>query len=137
MNSFRKVLFRNHLGTVLLVALVFTLMSGLIITSIDPNIDSIWQGIWWAWVTVATVGYGDIVPQTVAGKVFAAVVILFGVVFFALMTAGFSAYFISRGEVEIEEEELEEISKLSDIEERIVTMEKTLQRIEGKLNKTS
>ena len=131
----RKVLARNYLGTVLLVALAFTLISGLLIAGIDPSIENVWQGIWWAWVTVATVGYGDIVPQSVAGKVFGAVVILFGVGFFSLLTASFSAYFVSRGEVEIEEEEVEEINQLKDIENRIDAMEKTLQRIEERLKK--
>ena len=130
----RKVLARNYLGTTLLVALAFTLMSGLLIAGIDPNIENVWQGIWWAWVTISTVGYGDTVPLSVAGKVFGAVVILFGVGFVSLMTAGFSAYFISRGEVEIEEEEVEEIYRLKDIERRIEAMEQTLQRIEARLN---
>jgi voltage-gated potassium channel len=132
--TIHTVLTRNHLGTVLLVALSFTLMSGLIIAGIDPSIENVWQGIWWAWVTVATVGYGDIVPQSAAGKVFGALVILFGVAFFSLLTASFSAYFISRGEVEIEEEEVEEITKLKHIEKRIEVMEKTLKRIEHRLN---
>lgn len=130
----RKVLSRNHLGTTLLVALAFTLMSGLLIAGIDPGIEDVWEGIWWAWVTVATVGYGDVVPESVAGKVFGAVVILFGVGFFSLLTASFSAYFISRGEVEIEEDEVEEIYRLKDIERRLETMEKALQRIEQRLN---
>jgi voltage-gated potassium channel len=118
----------------LLVALAFTLMSGLLIAGIDPSIENVWQGIWWAWVTVATIGYGDIVPQSAAGKVFGAVVILFGIGFFSLLTASFSAYFISRGEIEIEEEEEEEIYRLKDIERRIETMEQTLQRIESRLS---
>ena len=130
----RKVLARNYLGSVLLVALAFTLMSGLLIAGIDPSIENVWQGIWWAWVTVATVGYGDIVPQSTAGKVFGAVVILFGVGFFSLLTASFSAYFVSRGEVEIEAEEVEEINQLKNIENRIDAMEKTLKRIEHRLN---
>ena len=130
----RKVLARNHLGTTLLVALAFTLMSGLLIAGIDPSIENVWEGIWWAWVTVATVGYGDIVPESAAGKVFGAVVILFGVGFFSLLTASFSAYFVSRGEVEIEEEEVEEIYRLKDIERRIEAMEQTLQRIEARLD---
>ena len=130
----RKILSRNHLGTTLMVALAFTLMSGLLIAGIDPAIEDVWQGIWWAWVTVATVGYGDIVPLSTAGKVFGAVVILFGVGFFSLLTASFSAYFISRGEIEIEEEEVEEIYRLKDIEKRMKKMEQTLQRIEVRLN---
>jgi voltage-gated potassium channel len=129
----RKILTRNYLGTTLLVALVFTLMSGLLIAGIDPGIENIWEGLWWAWVTVATVGYGDIVPQSVAGKVFGGVVILFGVGFFSLLTASFSAYFVSRGEIEIEEEEAEEIYRLKDIVNRIDAMEQTLQRIEKRL----
>ena len=132
--TMRKVLVRNHLGTTLLIALAFTLMSGLLIAGIDPTIENVWQGIWWAWVTVATIGYGDIVPQSAAGKVFGAVVILFGVGFFSLLTASFSAYFISRGEIEIEEEEIEEIYRLRDIERRIESMEQTMQRIEDRLN---
>jgi voltage-gated potassium channel len=131
----RKILTRNHLGTTLLVALTFTLMSGVLIAGIDPTIETIWQGIWWAWVTVATVGYGDVVPQSTAGKAFGAIVILFGLGFFSLLTASFSAYFVSRGEIEIEEEEAEEIYRLKDIVKRIETMEQTLQRIESRLNK--
>jgi voltage-gated potassium channel len=132
--SVRKILAQNHLGTVLLLALAFTLMSGLLIAGIDPGIEDIWQGIWWAWVTVATVGYGDTVPLGTAGKVFGAIVILFGVGFFSLLTASFSAYFVSRGEIEIEEEEAEEIYRLKDIVKRIEAMEQTLQRIESRLN---
>ncbi len=132
--TMRKILTRNHLGTTLIVALAFTLMSGFLIAGIDPTIETVWQGIWWAWVTVSTVGYGDTVPQSAAGKVFGAVVILFGVGFFSLLTASFSAYFVSRGEIEIEEEEVEEIYRLKDIEERIEAMEQTLQRIEDRLN---
>ena len=132
--TIRKVLARNYLGTVLMVALAFTLISGLLMAGIDPAIENVWQGIWWAWVTVATVGYGDMVPESTAGRVFGAIVILFGVGFFSLLTASFSAYFVSRGEVEIEEEEIEEINKLRDIEDRIAAMEKTLKRIERRLN---
>jgi voltage-gated potassium channel len=132
--SIRNVLSRNYLGSVLLSALAFTLMSGLLMAGIDPNIDSIWHGMWWSWVTVSTVGYGDTVPVSTAGKIFGAVVILFGVGFFSLLTASFSAYFVSRGEVEIEEEEEEEISQLTEIKQRIEVMEKTLKRIERKLS---
>ena len=130
----RRVLSRNHLGTTLLVALAFTLMAGLLSAGIDPNIEDVWEGLWWAWVTVATVGYGDTVPTSGAGKLFGALVILFGVGFFSLLTASFSAYFVSRGEIEIEEEEAEEIYRLKDLEKRMERIEATLQRIETQLD---
>ena len=78
------------------------MLTGTLFSGMDPSIEDIWQGIWWTWVTVATAGYGDVVPQSAAGKVCGAIVIMFGAGFFSLLTASFSAYFISRGEVEIE-----------------------------------
>jgi voltage-gated potassium channel len=54
---------------------------------------SIPRTLWWAVVTLATIGYGDMVPQTVAGKMLTAVIALAGVALFALpagiITAGF------------------------------------------------
>lgn len=54
---------------------------------------SIPRTLWWSVVTLATIGYGDMVPITVAGKVLTGVIALAGVAFFALpagiITAGF------------------------------------------------
>lgn len=133
--TLRRVLSRNHLGTTLLVAFAFTLAAGLLIAGIDPSIEDVWEGLWWAWVTVSTVGYGDTVPESTAGKIFGAIVILFGVGFFSLLTASFSAYFVSRGEIEIEEEEAEEIYRLKDLEKRMERIETSLKRIEAHLGK--
>ena len=44
-------------------------------------------GVWWAIVTLATVGYGDVVPHTAWGRVLGAVVILIGVTFLSFLTA--------------------------------------------------
>lgn len=45
---------------------------------------SIPQSLWWAVVTLTTVGYGDVVPQTVIGRMLGSVVMLFGLAMFAL-----------------------------------------------------
>ncbi len=55
--------------------------------------SSIPATLWWAVVTVTSVGYGDMIPITVTGKVLTGVITLFGLAFFALpagiITAGF------------------------------------------------
>jgi voltage-gated potassium channel len=56
--------------------------------------SSIPASMWWAIVTLTTVGYGDIYPITAAGQVAGAVVALLGIGFFALPTAMLGAGFV-------------------------------------------
>ena len=62
---------------------------------LDPeDFDSIWVGLWWAVQTVTTVGYGDTVPHNVWGRFVAAVVMIVGIGFIAVVTAAITAAFI-------------------------------------------
>lgn len=135
-DTVQQILARNNLGTTLLVAFVFIIFSGIFIAGIDPAIDTLWEGIWWAWVTVTTVGYGDIVPSSVAGKLFGAVLILLGIGLFSLLTANFSAFFINKEEKISFEAEDRELSKMTRrIELRLAAIEKRMDSIHRQLEK--
>jgi voltage-gated potassium channel Kch len=58
------------------------------------------RSLWWAVQTVTTVGYGDVTPQTVAGRIIAAVVMLQGVAFLAVVTATITSAFVARAQRE-------------------------------------
>lgn len=74
-----------------------TLIAGLLMTVIDrENFPSIGLGLWWAVQTVTTVGYGDAVPLTVAGRFVAAVVMLLGIGFVTVITASITGAFVAR-----------------------------------------
>jgi voltage-gated potassium channel len=66
----------------------------------DPsgNFNSIPKTIWWAIITLTTVGYGDVVPATALGKVLASVIALTGVAFIALPAGILGAGFIEEFE---------------------------------------
>lgn len=70
------------------------------------NINSFGNALWWAVVTVMTVGYGDHFPVTVAGRFVAAGLMIGGVALFGVVTASFAAWFIDRVR-DAEEEEAE------------------------------
>lgn len=54
------------------------------------------DALWWAIVTVTTVGYGDIVPTTGLGRLIAGIVMLGGIGFLGGVTGMISTYFLNR-----------------------------------------
>jgi len=76
---------------------------------------------------MATVGYGDVVPHTGAGRLFASLVVLFGVVLISLLTANLAAFFIGSDVEKIEHEERESDRLLQDIAARLERVERMLE----------
>ena len=57
---------------------------------INNSIHSFIDAVWWAFATETTVGYGDIIPVTTAGKVLGILLMLMGTALFAMYTALFA-----------------------------------------------
>jgi voltage-gated potassium channel len=54
------------------------------------------QGLWWAAVTITTVGYGDVVPQTLGGRLVGVSLMVSGLVIISLLTATLASVFVER-----------------------------------------
>jgi voltage-gated potassium channel len=65
----------------------------------EPGKDY-FDGVYWAVSTVTTVGYGDELPTTTQAKVFAMVLMIVGIGYFAVITGAIAERFIERGEEE-------------------------------------
>jgi voltage-gated potassium channel len=62
---------------------------------VQPEVfASIPHAMWWALVTLATVGYGDVYPVTAIGRLLSGIVVIVGIVIFALPTAIFASGFV-------------------------------------------
>ncbi len=61
----------------------------------DSTISNLADGIWWAFVTCTTVGYGDEFPVTTTGRVIAVLLMLAGISGLSVITANIAAYFVS------------------------------------------
>ena len=73
---------------------------------LDPRVLTLSDGLWLAFTTAATVGYGDMVPSTHASRAFAVVVVLLGLAVLSLVTASVAALFV-RKDVHDEERQIE------------------------------
>ncbi|MBU3070550.1 potassium channel family protein [Aestuariicella sp. G3-2] len=95
-SSLARLLTRNALLPTFLGSAIVVVMAGFVISEIDTAIDDAGDGIWWAWVTITTVGYGDIVPTSTVGRIFAGLLMLIGLGLVSLLTANIAAFIIER-----------------------------------------
>jgi voltage-gated potassium channel Kch len=111
------------------VSTSLTIAAGVLMTFADHNsFPSIGSGLWWAVQTVTTVGYGDHVPATVAGRLVAALVMLVGIGFLTVITAAITSTFVSRSR-----REQTPSSAITPMEEQLRQIAARLERIEAAL----
>ena len=90
---------KNELSFTLFLSVLTVLFSASDIYYLEneaqpDKFSSITESIWWATVSLATVGYGDVYPVTVGGKIFASLISLVGIGVVAIPTGVISAAFV-------------------------------------------
>ena len=65
---------------------------------LEPSVHSYGEGLWLAFTSGATVGYGDIVPTTSASRFFAVIMVLIGYAIMSMVTASIAAFFVGEDE---------------------------------------
>ena len=98
-NSFlRSPLSVRRAMTVIVTATVVSVLAGGVLISVVDNEEfpSVGTGLWWALQTVTTVGYGDVVPHQVLGRIVGAVIMLESIAFVAIVTAAITSNFVER-----------------------------------------
>jgi voltage-gated potassium channel len=121
---------RVIVGTTAVVVVVSSVLMWLLDHKEYPNLG---RALWWAMQTIPTVGYGDVTPKDVVGRIIATFVMLWGIAFLSILTAVITSTFVARAAREHEKELLDAedpLSKLDQIAAR-------LDRIEALLSKSS
>jgi voltage-gated potassium channel len=123
-------------GAAIVIATVSTVMTvgaGTVMTVLDhENYPSVGSGLWWAVQTVTTVGYGDNVPMTLAGRLVAALVMLLGIGLLTVITAAITSTFVSRSRREQAPADAE-----TALAEQFRQLDSRLERIEAALGRSS
>jgi len=126
--GFRVLFTRRGAPMLLGIAVLTILVLGALFYWLDPRIHTFADGLWLAFITGATVGYGDVVPTTGATRLLAVLTVLVGVAMMTVFTAHVVTFFVG-GEDARMREALQrdivvlrgEIEKLLDAEELRLT----------------
>ena len=117
---------QTTLGYILLLAVAAAVLFGFAVFVVDPNIHSLWDGLWYAWVTMTHVGYGDVVPTSLLGRLLSSLLILIGLGVLALMTATLSTILMGRGLDKMESEESQILAEIQRLHARLDQLEANL-----------
>ena len=101
---------RRGLVYSLVLCLMILALGGVGFWLLEPQVLNLGDGLWLAFTTAATVGYGDLVPSTPVSRFFSVLVVLLGLAVLSLVTASVAAIFVEQEERQIERDLLREIS---------------------------
>ncbi|MFC2022854.1 potassium channel family protein [Chloroflexota bacterium] len=93
-----------HIDFLLVYGIGLVILAATVVVSVEASenvsISSFADALWWAVVTITTVGYGDMVPVTAAGRAVATVLMLGGIAFFSGVTANLASFIVRGGDTD-------------------------------------
>jgi voltage-gated potassium channel len=126
--TLRHLITRGGLSYMLLVSLAVLLACGLGFWWLEPTTPDLASGLWLAFTTAATVGYGDLVPTTPASRIFAVFVVLLGFGVLSLVTAAIAAHWVETEERRMEREILRDMRReLGQLRQELVSLRAAMQ----------
>ncbi|MBR4905576.1 MAG: ion transporter [Clostridia bacterium] len=110
---------KKPLITVGILASVYILISALVIFNVEPDsFDTFFDAVYWATVSLTTMGYGDIYPVTTVGRIVTMLSSIFGIAIIALPAGIITAGFMERLNDPVEQKKDAEMEKMKEAEEQ-------------------
>jgi voltage-gated potassium channel len=113
----RIVFCRRSLACVAGISAIIIVAGGTSLTLLEPQTvkGGFGDGVWWAIVTAATVGYGDIAPTSPVGRSIAVLLMLSGVGLVSTLAASITAYFLGTEDNSVQIELRERMIRIEDL----------------------
>jgi hypothetical protein len=117
---------------VILAAILLVVVSAAAAAAIETRtVDGFWRGLWWSTSLITTVGFIGEAPETTAGALLSALLMIVGFLTLALVSASLAALFVREEELPMREEES---SREQEVLDALVRLERRLDAIEARLD---
>ena len=126
--SIRGLFLPGRVRYLLLISTGMLLVAGAGFYWLEPTVHSFGDGLWLAFVTGATVGYGDLVPTTLPGRLFAVLSVIVGFTLLSLLTAYVASIFIGEEENRMRREMHRDLRQLREDVKQMTTDEEVVTR---------
>ena len=124
--------------TIVVATAAVVVIGGILMRTLDHSeYSNVWVGMWWALETVTTVGYGDVTPKNLSGRLIASAVMLEGIAFLAIITAVITSAFVSRASREYAALHAGQEADTAGLEKRLAAIEKQLDAIQSAVSPPS
>jgi voltage-gated potassium channel len=115
---------RRAVGLIVATATVLAVVAAVLVRIVDPAIGTMGDALWWAVTTVTTVGYGDIVPESTAGRIVGTALMLTGLGLIPIITSVVVSILVSQRTREAREAELDDLNRIleriDELEQRVL-----------------
>ncbi len=113
-SSLRNLFTPDAIISVVILGMMVMGVAGAGFYWLEPTVHSFGDGLWLAFVTATTVGYGDFVPTSMAARLLAMLMVVIGFSILSLMTASIAAFFVGEDEKRLRHEMHSDIKELRD-----------------------
>jgi len=114
-----KILKKLDADKIILIYFILILIVFLLLTKFEPQINNIFEGIWYCFVSFTTIGFGDIVATTLIGRIITVIIALYGMFIVSLITGVLINYYQEMNKIKLKEsvevfmDKLEKLPQLS------------------------
>jgi voltage-gated potassium channel len=137
-------LLRNRVAAyVVITAIAIWFIAGLAVTDAErraagASIHTVFDGWWWSFITMATVGYGDVYPVTLEGRLVGVALVVTGLALMGTITAYIASWFTSQTretEEAIKETEEKIKAELDENEDKLVILSNQVAELRGMIER--
>lgn len=122
-----KILRKMSVDKIIIIYLILMLISSFLLTKFEPQIDNVFEGVWYCFITFTTIGFGDIVATTLIGRIITIIIALYGMFIVSLITGVLINYYQEINKIKVKEsveqfmDKLEKLPELSKEELKLIS----------------